>query len=480
MLRRHAFPELSAALMAGALGFSAPALAQSDLPDFGDSSAATLSPADERRLGEMFLREVRSRLVLVDDPEIEAYVDSLGQRLASGSDSPPQSFRFFVVAQDEINAFAGPGGHIGINAGLVLNTESEGELASVLAHEIAHVTQRHVARRFEQQGRSRLPVFAGILAAIALGSQSAALGQATAAATIGTAAQRTLNFSREAEREADRVGMQLLERAGYDPRAMPAMLEKLVSASRFNRKLPEYLSTHPLTVSRIADLKARAERYPYRERKDDFRYRLMRARLGVLLGDDATQSLAPFEEATDGGEHPGSPADAYGRGLALVRGGDHEGAREAFAALVDEYPDELFFRTAQAENELAAGRTSRSIELYAEAYPLYPDNKALVYGFATALLRGGRAEEAIEVIEAYTRSHAPDPYLHRLAAEAYAQEGDSVRSRLSLAEHYYLDGRFDAALHQLRLASREEGAGYYLLSRVDARLEEIERELRSR
>lgn len=466
--------------MAGALGFSAPALAQSDLPDFGDSSAATLSPADERRLGESFLREVRARLVLVDDPEIESYVDSLGQRLASGSDGPAQSFRFFVVARDEINAFAGPGGYIGINAGLILNTGSEGELASVLAHEIAHVTQRHVARRFEQQGRSRLPVFAGILAAIALGSQSAALGQATAAATIGTAAQQTLTFSREAEQEADRAGMRLLERAGYDPRAMPVMLENLLSATRFTRRPPEYLSTHPPTLSRIADLKARAERYPHRERKNSLRYRLVRARLGVLLGDDAAQSLALFEEAIGSGENPASPAAAYGRGLALVRSGNHEGAREAFAELVEAYPGELFFRTAQAENELAAGRISRSIEIYAEAYPLYPDNRALVRGFATALLRGGRSEEAIEVIDAYTRSHAPDPHLHRLAAEAYAQRGESVRSRLALAEHYYLDGRFDAALHQLRLASQEEGAGYYLLSRVDARLEEIERELRSR
>ena len=466
--------------MAGAFGFSAPAPAQWDLPDFGDSSTQALSPADERRLGEAFLREVRARIAFVDDPEIEAYVDSLGQRLAAGYDGPARPFRFFVVAEDEINAFAGPGGHIGINAGLILNTESEGELASVLAHEIAHVTQRHVARRFEQQERSRLPVFAGIIAAIALGSQSAALGQATAAAAIGSAAQQTLNFSRKAEREADRAGMQLLERAGYDPRAMPAFLEKLQTATRFLRKPPEYLSTHPLTVSRIADLKARAEHYPYREREDDMRYRLVRAKIAVLLADDPTRSPTLFEDVLDSGEGPGPSVAAYRRGLALVRGGEHEPAREVFARLIDEHPGEIFFRSAQAQNELAAGRLSRSMELYAEAHRLYPDNKALVYGLATALLGGGRAEEALEVIDAYTRSHVPDPHLHRLEAEAYAQQGENVRSHLSLAEHYYLDGRLDAALYQLQAASQEEDAGYYLLSRVEARLEEIERELRSR
>ena len=294
---------IRAAVIAAALGFSAPAPAQSELPDFGDASAAALSPADERRLGEAFMREVRARLVLVDDPGIEEYVDSVGRRLAAASDAPPQPFHFFVVAHDDVNAFAGPGGHIGINAGLVMNTASESELASVLAHEMAHVTQRHLARRFEQRGRSSLPVFAGIIAAIVIGSQSPDLGQATAAAALGSAMQQTLNFSREAEQEADRVGMRLLERAGYDPRAMPAFLETLGQATRFARKPPEYLSTHPLTTSRIADLQARAEWRPRREQEDRLRYRLVKARLEVLLGDDPARSLARFEDALEGEEY---------------------------------------------------------------------------------------------------------------------------------------------------------------------------------
>ena len=234
-----------AVLLACALTVAAPVCAQSELPDFGDASAGTISPAEERRMGEAFMREVRALLPLLDDPEVEEYVNSVGRRLASAGDASAQPFHFFVVAHDEVNAFAGPGGYIGINAGLIVASGSEGELASVLAHEMAHVTQRHIARRFEQQERSTLPVFAGILAAVVLGSQSPDLGQAAAAATLGAAVQTALSFSREAEQEADRVGMNVLVRAGYDPREMVGFLQKLQTSTRFSHTPPEYLSTHP-------------------------------------------------------------------------------------------------------------------------------------------------------------------------------------------------------------------------------------------
>ena len=475
-------PGIRAALIACALGVSAPALAQSELPDFGDTSAGTLSPADERRLGEAFMREVRARLALVDDPEIEEYVDSVGRRLAAAGDAPAQPFHFFVVAHNDINAFAGPGGYIGINAGLITNTDSEGELASVLAHEMAHVTQRHIARRFEQQERSSLPVFAGIVAAVVLGSQSPDLGQAAAAAALGSAVQASLNFSREAEQEADRVGIQVLERAGYDPRAMPAFLEKLQSAKRFIRKAPEYLSTHPLTTSRIADLRARAEQFPPREHEDSLRYRLVRAKLQVLSNEDPEHALVSFKDALERGEYESLSAAAYGLGLALARTGAHDDAREVFARLVQRHPEELSIRIAAADNELAGGRESKSIELYEDAYERHPNSRALVTGFAEALVRSRRGDEALALIDAFMRSRAPDHRLHRLAAEAYAQRGETTRSRFSLAEHYYLSGQLDAAIYQLQLAAQDPDAGYYLLSRVEAKLEELveERRLRAR
>lgn len=471
---------LRAALIAGALAVAPLVSAQSELPDFGDASAGTLSPAEERRLGAAFMREVRALLPLVDDPEIDDYLNAVGSRLAAASDAPAQPFHFFVVAHDEVNAFAGPGGYIGINAGLVAATESEGELASVLAHEMAHVTQRHIARRFEQQERSSLPVLAGIVAAVLLGSQSPDLGQAAAAAALGSAVQTTLNFSREAEREADRVGMQVLARAGYDPRDMPAFLEKLQTSQRFTRRPPEYLSTHPLTTSRIADLRARAEQSPAGGLEESLRYRLMRAKLEALSNDDPELVLARFKDVVEDGEHGDPSAAAYGVGLSLARAGAHDEAREVFARLMARHPAEVSLRIAAADNELAAGRNARSVELFAEAYEHYPNNRALVAGFAGALVRSRRSDEALALIDTFARSQAMDHRLHRLAAEAYAQLGQTSRSHFSLAEHYYLSGQIDAAIYQLHLAAQDRDAGYYLLSRVEARLHELEEERRLR
>ena len=422
------------------------------------------------------MREVRARLPIVDDPEVEEYVASVGRRLAAASDTPTQPFHFFVVAHDEINAFAGPGGYIGVNSGLIANTESESEFASVLAHEMAHVTQHHIARRFEQQERSTLPVFAGIVAAVVLGSQSPDLGQAAAAAALGSAVQSALNFSREAEREADRVGMQFLSRAGYDPWAMPEFLETLQSAKRFTREPPEYLSTHPLTTSRIADLRARAERAPRREHEDNLRFWLLRAKLKLFANEDPKQALARFKGELELGEHENLSAAAYGLGLALMRTGAHDKAREVFAKLIRRHPEELTFLVAVADNEFEAGRILQSIEAYNHAYERYPSSRALAFGLTKALVQSRHSDEALAVIDAFARFRGVDHRLHRLEAEAYAQRGEMTRSRFSLAEHYYLSGQLDAAIHQLELAAKDPDAGFYLLSRVEARLEEIREE----
>ena len=272
----------------------------------------------------------------------------------------------------------------------------------------------------------------------------------------------------------------MLERAGYDPRAMPAFLEKLQSAQRYARKAPEYLSTHPLTTSRIADLQARAEQSPTRGHEDSLRYLLVRARLEVLSRDDPQSSLEFFEDALEHGEHENASAAAYGLGLALARTGAHDEAQKVFEALVERHPEDLSIRISAAENELAAGRVSKSMELYEEAHERHPSSRALVLAFAEALVQSRRSHEALSLIDTFMRSHGADHRLHRLAAEAYAQRGETTRSRFSLAEHYYLSGQLDAAIYQLELAAQDRDAGYYLLSRVEARLEELEAEWRQR
>ena len=249
---------------------------------------------------------------------------------------------------------------------------------------------------------------------------------------------------------------------------------------RLRRAPPEYLSTHPLTTSRIADIRARADQFPHRDREDSLRFRLVRAKLQVLTSDDPEHTIAHFKAELESEEHESLVAAAYGLGLALSRAGAHDEARELFHRLVQRHPDEFSLRIAAAENALSAGRNPDSIEIYTEAHARRPSNRALVLGLASALLQSRRSDEALATIDAFARSHELDHRMHRLAAEAYAQRGEMTRSRLSLAEHYYLSGQLDAAIYQLQLAAQDAEAGYYLLSRVEARLEELEQELRQR
>ena len=464
------------AVLAGAAGYTGGAGAQVQLPDFGDASEAELSPAEERALGEAFMRQIRASLAIVDDPLVERYVQSLGYRLAASSDRRDLGFTFFVVEDESLNAFAAPGGFVGINAGLILETRSESELASVLAHEIAHVTQRHIARAIAHSSRSNLPILAGILAAIVVGAQNVEAGQAAAAAVIGSTAQGQINFTRQNEMEADRVGIRMLAEAGFDPREMAGVFEKLQSAARYSQRPPRLLSTHPVTTDRIAEARDRAERLPYRQHQSSESYYLVRARLRVRIARDPQQVLDRFVEERAAGYAQSATANEYGQVLAMVRLGREGDAREMLERLVERHPDNMTFR---AELALAAHRTgdlTRALALYAEGLALYPDDRILVRGQAAALNEAGRPDDALRLIDGYGQLHTPDSEMYRLRADANEKLGRTLDSRADLAEHFYLSGRPDRAIAQLRLAMQDDDQDFYRRSRIEARLQELLRE----
>ena len=470
------------ATIGGATGLAGRSDAQVRLPDFGDSAEAALSPADERALGEAFMREIRARLTLVDDPLVEQYIQSLGYRLVAATDRRDLGFTFFVVEDESLNAFAAPGGFIGLNSGMILATESESELASVLAHEIAHVTQRHIVRAIDHASSSSLPVLAGILAAIIVGTQDIEAGQATAAAVFGATAQRGINFTRQNEMEADRVGIRILADAGFNPREMAGVFEKLQSAARYSPRVPEYLSSHPVTTNRIAEARDRAERLPYRQHASSESYHLVRARLWADTADDAQRALDRLVEELSTGQAESPAANAYGQAIALARLGRDDEAREALERLVESHPDNPTFRAELAGNALRTGNLQRALALYAEGLDLYPDNRVLVRGHAAALNTAGRPNETVKLIDRFGQLYAIDSAMHRLRADAYQKLGRTLASRVDLAEHYYLSGRLGQAIDQLRRASREpkEETDFYVAARIEARLEELETELRQR
>ena len=466
----------------GVLGLAGSPDAQVRLPELGESAEAALSPADERALGEAFMREIRARLTLVDDPLVERYVQSLGYRLAASSDRSDLAFTFFVVEDDSLNAFAAPGGFIGLNSGMILATDSESEFASVLAHEIAHVTQRHIVRAIDHASRSNLPVLAGILAAVIVGAHNVEAGQAAAAAVIGTTAQSQINFTRQNEIEADRVGIRILSDAGFDPRAMAGVFEKLEDAARYSDRPPEYLSTHPVTTNRIAEARDRGQQLPYRQHESSERYYLVRAKLRVRTAADAQQVLDQLVDERTTGRAQNTAANAYGQALALVRLGREGEARSVLEGLLETYPDNLPFLDELAGTMLRSGNLPRALDLYSEGLALYPNDRILVRGYAAALIEAGRTTDLLTLIDGFGHSNAIDSEMYRLRADAYQRLGRMLESRADLAEYYYLSGRLGHAISQLRLASRDlaRKQDFYAAARIEARLEEFENELRLR
>ena len=470
-------------VIVGATCFAGGAGAQVRLPDFGDASEQVLSPAKERALGEAFMREIRSRLTIVDDPWIEQYVQSLGYRLVATSEHRHLGFTFFVVDDESMNAFAAPGGFVGVNSGLILETRTESELASVLAHEIAHVTQRHIARAIADAGRMNIPAMAAIAAAILVGSRNSDIGQATAATLIGSTAQRRINFTRRNEMEADRVGIGMLAGAGFDPRDMARFFEKLQNVSRYSQRPPEFLSTHPVTTDRIAEARDRAERLPNRRHESSEAYHLVRARLRVGISRDPQGVLDQLVDERATGPAAGgvaAAANAYGQALAMIRLGREDDARAGLERLVESHPDNPVFRAELAGSALRTGDSSRALALYSEGLDLHPDDRLLLRGYAAALNGAGRPHDTLKLIDEHGRIHALDAEMYRLRAEAYEMLGRLADSRIDLAEHYYLSGRLDSAIHQLRLADQARDRDFYRTARIEARIEELEAEQASR
>ena len=301
-----------------------------DLPDIGDSTGGLLSPEFERRLGQAFLSQVRKQADIISDPEINTYIESIGYRLVSQSDNNEQQFTFFVINDPLINAFAAPGGIVGINSGVILNSDSESELAGVMAHEIAHVTQKHMARSVEMSKKMSIPMLAAMLGAILIATQNPDAGQAALMAVQGASAQARINFTRTNEQEADRIGIQLLARSGFSPRGMAGFFRKLQQSSRFSAQAPEFLRTHPLTTRRIADAGARAAAYSGTGDHDESQsFPLVRAKLIARSQETPRRAVEFFSRRLAGAEQGNDrDADRYGYIIALTEDGQYALARQ--------------------------------------------------------------------------------------------------------------------------------------------------------
>ena len=461
--------------------FCAPAASATNvqnLPEIGDSAGSVLSPEFERRLGQAVMRQVHQDKSLVWDPEIESYIQSIGYQLVSHSDDNRLPFTFFILKNPVINAFAAPGGVVGINSGVLLTADNESELAGVMAHEISHVTQRHMARTYEAASKFSLPMMAAMIGAIALGIASPAAGQAAMALISGAGAQYQINFTRENEEEADRIGLQLLARAGFDPRGMPDFFKKMLQASRYyGGKAPEYLQTHPLTTSRLADTSARADSYPQVHHINSAGFKLVRAKLKVDSFERPREAARFFQESLDTTGYPDKSAARYGYVIALTSAGEYTKAREQLKFLIAEDSENVSYLLAAARLESAQRNFSAAVSLYSEAHKLYTDYRPLVLGYARALLDANHPQQARELLIDYGRRHEPDIAYYDLLSQAEAETGSPAEAGIAKAEYYYLSGDTKLAIERLKFAQHQTSLDYYQQERVKARLVQLEYEL---
>ncbi|MFL6550996.1 MAG: M48 family metalloprotease [Povalibacter sp.] len=446
-----------------------------DLPDIGSPAQAMMTLEDEYQIGRMVVRGLRDQGQVLEDPEVAEYLQSLGSRLSSEAHDGAQKFNFFAVKDQGINAFALPGGFIGVNAGLVLETANESQLAGVIAHEIAHVTQRHIARSMAAQSRSSLVSTAAMLAAILLGAAAGggdgAMAGVAAAQTL--AIQQQVSFTRANETEADRVGLGILARSNFDPEGMPEFFETLsrhVGSSELN--IPEMLRSHPVTSTRIAETKERAEQLDVTPGPDSISYALTRERLRVL-STPAGKDPREYYGAIIQNEADASSAQVYGQGLAQMISGHADKAIPIFQRLREGDPTVTQYYTALGQAQLAAGQQKASLATLAKARELFPRNIAVTVRYAETLMQAGDAKRAHEILLDLFNTVPPTPEQARLTALAANAAGDVADSYFYMSEFHIMSGDLPLAVNQLQLALAVPKISAVQRARFEARLEEV-------
>lgn len=469
---------LAAVLFAAA---SPGAFAQ-ELPDLGDASRGRFSEAREAELGREIMHQIRDSGFYLDDPVLTHYLNALGDRLAAASSDPSRRYDLFAVRDATLNAFALPGGYIGVHTGLISASDSESELAGVLAHEIAHVSQQHIARMIDAQRSTQVSSLLAIAVAILAARSDPQASSAALHTAQAMAVQNQLNFTREHEREADRIGYNTLTAAGFAPQGMASFFERLQAQGRFyDNSAPAYLRTHPLTYERIADLQNRLARQGYRQHEDDPRFRFVRARVQCQEGrpEEAAQRFQARVDLLAGGTDQAALAEAlYALTCVHLRDADAARAAQTLDRLLalpgvsrgEALREHALVDYLHGETLLAQGRAADALAALQAGLKRHGADLPLVYLYARTLLRAGRAAEAQRFIDQQLAVWSSDIPLLRLSAQSHAALGHAARAHLAQARVHELMDEPHAAIEQLTLAQGQSGADFYTLSIIDARL----------
>ncbi|MEO5836356.1 MAG: M48 family metalloprotease [Thermomonas sp.] len=503
-------PSVLAAALAGALAFTAATAQEAKLPDIGSSAGGVLSPAKQAEYGALTLAQLRHEGYVLDDPLLGGWLDEVGQRLGGASDKPQQHFTFFMLRDRQINAFATLGGYIAMNAGLILAADREDEVAGVLSHEVAHVTQQHVLRGAERAQRDSIPIMLAMLGAIiaaqqAGGNSGADATQAAVIGGMGLLQQRLIDYTRDNESEADRIGIRAMARGGYDPEGMADFFEKLQSVIRVNQgdersRTPGYLQTHPITLTRISEARERATSIEQtaptatmriannpllpagmqiattgaRARGNTGDFGWARERLRVLSANTPAQAIREYQQLRD--KKPLDDTERYGLAIARQQSGDDAGALREMTAVQAAHPDSLWLQISLGVAEAKAGRTADADRRFETLLARRPTHRALVLSYAQVLAERNTAAagaRAVTALRPLLGTGADDLLFQQAYARANEIAGDDVRAGEAWAEAAYLNGRPEQALVQLNNLKKRSTLDYYARSRIDARIAAI-------
>lgn len=466
------YTSLKAFFCAVLFAFTCAAVAtpQSRLPDIGTAGSSVVTVDRERAIGDMYMRQVRATAPLVSDPVLNEYLRDLGLKLVRESNDVRFPFTFFWVNQNDINAFAFFGGYVGMNTGLMVETRTESELASVIGHEIAHITQRHLARNMENMKQGSATSVGAIIGAILLGMVSPDLGMAALSGAIGGLQQMQINYTRLFEQEADRIGMTVLTRAGFDPQGAPNFFGRLAEKYRYSSKPPEMLLTHPLSESRIADTRQRADQLPSPLNRDESNYWLAKYRIQARH----LKNMSANAFTTQLGHTNSEIAKAARYGLAIVQldNNEAEAAEKTLAPLLAAQPMNTFYLDVQTDILLAQKRYDEALALLEKAYVRMPNEQTITINFANAALTADQPELAIQLLREYLRRDPDNVTAIDLLANAYQRLGDSSGMYEQRAYLFALYGNFDEAINNLHNAHKQNGTELER-RRLQARVEQL-------
>ncbi len=447
------------------------------LPDLGDTAQTLLTPQQERQIGQQSMLQFRASSQYLDDAEINDYLNQLGYKLVENSAEPGLGFEFFVLDDYNINAFALPGGFIGVNTGLLLTAQSESELASVLGHEIAHVTQHHLARMIAGTRNDGLASIAAMAVAVLAARSNPQASQAAITGLQAHSIQNRLNYTRTHEQEADRIGFDILLKSGFNTHAMPDFLNRMQTATRLlEGNTPGYLRTHPITSERIADIENRVQKQPYRLMADSLDFQLMRTKL-IARQKSARNAIAYFSDALGARKHGNPIAQRYGLVISLLRNDEIQRASEELILLRKQMQDKPSERRNAMVETLAgkvklANKDSDVIAFYRTAVRDFPQHRALIYDYAELLIDAGQADKSATMIAQQISLHPSDTKLYELQARSYAKLGMRLEQHQAQAYGYAWQGKLNAAIEQLELA-KQAGGSFYQLSAIESDLREL-------